>query len=157
MDNFRSSTLERHVSHHDHVDALRADAMQGEFQCAARKALNEKEEAVLVGLKAVYWAAKEQLPMHKYESRMSLLAQLQCLHVAQLAHGKNASYTSDVTANDMLDSIATVIRTEIDNKLIKSPFVSLFIDESTDIAVHTKLAIYAVFLIQKHLNHLLTL
>lgn len=116
--------------------------MQGEFQRAVRKALNEKEEAVLVGLKAVYWAAKEQLPMHKYESLMSLLAQLQCPHVAQLAHGKNATYTSDVTANDMLDSIATVIRNEIDNKLLKSPFVSLFIDESTEIAVHKKLAIY---------------
>ena len=76
------------MSHHDHVDALRADAMQGEFQRAVRKALNEKEEAVLVGLKALYWAAKEQLPMHRYESLMSLLAQLQCPHIAQLAHGK---------------------------------------------------------------------
>lgn len=117
--------------------------MQGEFQRAVRKALNEKEEAVLVGLKAVYWAAKEQLPLHKYESLMSLLAQLQCPHVAQLAHGKNATYTSDVTANDMLDSIATVLRNEIDNKLLKSPSVSLFIDESTEIAVHKKLAIYS--------------
>lgn len=130
------------MCHHDHVDTLRADAMQGEFQRVVRKALNEKEEAVLVGLKAVYWVAKEQLPMHKYESLTSLLAQLQCLHVAQLAHGKNATYKSDVTANDMLDSIATVIRNEIDNKLLKSPFVGLFIDESTDIAVHKKLAIY---------------
>jgi len=140
--NFRSSTRERHVAHHDHVDALRADAMQGEFQRAARKALNEKEEAVLVGLKAVYWVAEEQLPMHKYESLMSLLAQLQCRYVGHLARGKHATYTSDVTANDMLDSIATVIRNGIDNKLLKSPFVSLFIDESTDIAVHKKLAIY---------------
>ena len=32
--NFRSSTLEGHVAHHDHADALRADAMQGEFQRA---------------------------------------------------------------------------------------------------------------------------
>ena len=104
---FRSSTLEQHVSHHDHVNTLRADAMQGEFERAVRKALYEKEEAVLVGLKAVYWAMKEQLPMHKYEGFMSLLAQLQCPHIAQLTHGKSASYTSNVTANDMLDSIAT--------------------------------------------------
>ena len=90
-DNFRSSTLERHVSLHDEVDALRADAMQGEFQRAVRKALNEKEEAVLVELKAIYWAAKEQLAMQKYESLMSLLAQLQCPHVAQLAHGKKCN------------------------------------------------------------------
>ena len=32
--NFQSSTLERHVAHHDHADALRADAMQCEFQRA---------------------------------------------------------------------------------------------------------------------------
>ena len=49
MNNFRSSTLERYVAHHDHADTLRADAMQGEFQHAVRKALNVKEEAVLVG------------------------------------------------------------------------------------------------------------
>ena len=90
--------------------------------------------------------------MHKYESLMSLLAQLQCPHVAQLTHGKNATYTSDVTANDMLDSIATVIRNEIDNKLLKSPFVSLFIDESTDIAVHKKLAIYGRVLCRSYIS-----
>ena len=70
---FRFSTLEQHVAHHVHADALKADAMQGEFQRAVRKALKEKEEAVLVGLKAVYWVAKELLPIHKYESLMSLL------------------------------------------------------------------------------------
>ena len=58
-----------------HVDTLRADAKQSEFQYAVRKALNEKEWAVLVGLKAAYWAAKEQLPINKNESLISLLAQ----------------------------------------------------------------------------------
>ena len=108
-----------------------------------RKALNEKEEGVLVGLKVVYWVAKELLPIHKYECLMSLLVQLKCPHVGHLAHGKNATYASEVTANDMLDSIVTVIRNRTDNKLLTSPFVSLFIDESTDIAVRKKLAIYA--------------
>lgn len=46
----------------------------------------------------------------------------------------------------MLDSIATVIQNGIDNKLLSSPSVSLFIDESTDIAVHKKLAAYACVL-----------
>lgn len=46
----------------------------------------------------------------------------------------------------MLHSIAMVIRNGIDNKLLASPFVSLFIDESTDIAVHKKLAVYACVL-----------
>ena len=46
----------------------------------------------------------------KYESLMSLLVQLKCPHVGHLAHGKNATYASEVMANDILDSIATVIR-----------------------------------------------
>lgn len=78
------------MAHHDHADALRADAMQGEFLRAVRKALNKKE-AVLVGLKAVYWVVNELLLMHKYESLMSLLAQLKYLHVGHLAHGKNVT------------------------------------------------------------------
>ena len=55
--------------------------------------------------------------MHKYKSLMFLLAQLQCpyIQVGHLSHGKNATYTSEVTANDMLDSIDTVIRNGIDN------------------------------------------
>ena len=43
--------------------------------------------------------------------------------------------------NDMLDSIAAV--TIIDSKLVASLYVSLFIDESTDIAVQKKVATYA--------------
>lgn len=91
--NFRFSALGWQMAHHDHADALRADAMQGEFLRAVRKALNKKE-AVLVGLKAVYWVVNELLLMHKYESLMSLLAQLKCPHVGHLAHGKNVTYRS---------------------------------------------------------------
>lgn len=73
---------------------------------------------MLVGLKAVYWAAKEQLPINKNKSLISLLAQLQHPSIGNPSRGKNATYISDVTANDMLDSIVTVIRSGIDNKIV---------------------------------------
>ena len=56
--------------------------------------------------------------MHKYESLMSFLAQLQCQFVGHLSHGKKYNLQSDVTANNMLDSIAAVTRNGIDNKLL---------------------------------------
>jgi len=43
----------------------------------------------------------------------------------------------------MLESIATAIRKTIDSKLLRSPFISVFADESTDISVHKKLVVYA--------------
>ncbi|CAH3132777.1 unnamed protein product [Pocillopora meandrina] len=54
--NFRSSTLERHVAHHRQTTLW---PMGGEFQRAVREVLDEKEEAVLVELKPVNWAAEE--------------------------------------------------------------------------------------------------
>ena len=50
--------------------------MGGEFQRAVREVLDEKEEAVLVELKPVNWAAEEYFPVHKYKSLVSFLAQL---------------------------------------------------------------------------------
>ena len=46
-------------------------------------------------------------------------------------------------ANDMLQTIASVIRKDIDNKLLKSPFISVYADESTDIGMQKKLVVYA--------------
>ena len=56
---------------------------------------------------------------------------------------KNASYSSETTANDMLQSLASVIRSDIDTQLQNSPYVSVFADESTDIGCQKKLVIFA--------------
>ena len=68
--------------------------------------------------------------MHKYEHLTSFLAECECSYMSKLSHADNASYRSETTANDMLQSIATVIREKIDNKLLRSPFISIFADES---------------------------
>ena len=43
----------------------------------------------------------------------------------------------------MLETLATVIRKDIDNKLLRSPSMSFYADESTDIGMQKKLVVYA--------------
>lgn len=73
---------------------------------------------------------------------INLLKILNCWYVDKLCHSQTATYNSETTANDMLESIATAIRKTIDSKLLRFPFISVFADESTDISVHKKL-VYA--------------
>ena len=63
--NFRTSTLTRHAACGDHKAAVLAERMKGQLQEALDKAPSEKEGAVVIELKAVYWLAKENLPLHK--------------------------------------------------------------------------------------------
>ena len=141
--NLRTTTLDRHAAGGDHRAAIAAGNMQGDLRKAINKALSEKEKAVIVGLKAVYWLAKEQLPLHKYDSLMNLLIHLECPHIQKLKVSKATDYTSERSSNDMLNSLATCIRKQVDNQLLKSPFLSILADESTDISVTKNLVVFA--------------
>ena len=141
--NFRTSTLTRHAESKDHQASVLGENMQSDFAKAVEKVMSEKDKAISVALKAVYFLASEGLPMHKYEHLTSFLAECECPYMSKLSHADNASYRSETTANDMLQSVASVIREKIDNKLLRSPFISIFADESTDIGMEKKLVVYA--------------
>ena len=89
--NFCTSTLTRHAAC-DHKAVVLAESMKGQLQEALDKAPSEKEEVVVIGLKAVYWLAKENLPLHKYESLMKLLVNLRCPTVEKLNVSKAATF-----------------------------------------------------------------
>ena len=131
--NFHTSTLKRHAESKDHQASVLGENMQSDFAKAVEKVMSEKDKAISVALKAVYFLASEGLPMHKYEHLTSFMAECECPYMSKLSHADNASYRSETTANDMLQSIASVIREKIDNKLLRSPFISIFADKSTDI------------------------
>ena len=50
--------------------------------------------------------------------------------------GGNATYRSHQSAEGMQDAIATVLKFNIDKLVEASPFISLLIDESTDVSNH---------------------
>jgi hypothetical protein len=141
--NYRTSTLARHVASKDHQRAILAPDEQGHLKKSIENAHNKQEKAVIVAMKAVYWLAKEGIALSKYSSFIRFLKDLGVPDIDALDVNKHVDYTSYNTANDLLKSMSNVIDQEITEKLLKSPTVTIMTDESTDIANHHKLCISA--------------
>ena len=140
--NFKTSTLTRHADSKDHKEAVAAESMAGSFEKTVKKVLDEKEAAVVSALKVVFWMTKEDISIIKYESLLNLLEELDCPSIVSLKTGKKVTYSSDKAATEILESLAYVARQKVNNMINKSPYISLLCDESTDIGVHKKLAVY---------------
>ena len=141
--NYRTSTLVHHIESQDHRNALQEIEMAESFQEVVMNSVSSQEQAVVSGMRTVYWLAKEHIATEKYDSLMNLLKLQGCKDIENLNVAKNASYNSVQTAKDFQSVIAECIQDEITEKLHKSPFVSIMGDENTDIAVSKKLLIYA--------------
>jgi hypothetical protein len=74
------------------------------IEVVSKAALSDNESAIIVAFHCVYWLASEDLPMHKYGSMINLLKILNCWYVDKLCHSQTATYNSETTANDMLES-----------------------------------------------------
>ena len=60
--NFRTSTLKRHAESKDHQASVLGENMQSDFAKAVEKVMSEKDKAISVALKAVYFLASEVYP-----------------------------------------------------------------------------------------------
>ena len=65
-----------------------------------------------------------------------------CTALQNLEQGRNATYLSPQAADEILDCIVDAITADINQELQKSKYISVLIDESTDITVSKKLIIY---------------
>jgi hypothetical protein len=138
--NFRSSCLERHVKSATHREAVNETVNRKDYKKAAATALDKKDECITKCFRSVYWLVKERMPLSKYKSMYEFLkmqgVNLQALKV----HGDD--YSSRTSAQGMLDSIVYVVVKNVEEILRKAEFLSVLIDESTDICVNKKLVIY---------------
>ncbi len=142
-DNYRTSTLTRHIQSSDHKASLVAPQRREEMRKAVAKPLDREEKAILVGMKVAYWLAQEGLPLSKYGSLIRLLKFLRTPDIEGLSVNDRVNYESYYTATELVETMSDVFDTQVTEALQKSPFVTILTDESTDIAVHHKLSICA--------------
>ena len=116
------------------------------FTEAREKAVGEQAQGIITAMKGVYWLAKEEVATHKYSSLVDLFEDVGVESVKKMKVGENATYRSHHTAEGMQQSIHTVLQKEVDTLVQGSPFVSLLIDESTDISTTENLIIYSKLL-----------
>ena len=74
---------------------------------------------------------------------MNLLCELNVPFLENLSTPKS-TYTSDKAAGEMLESLAGVVRKETDERLQRSPFVTVLCDETSDVGTQKKLIMYAI-------------
>lgn len=144
--NFRTSTLERHMSSSDHQNALTDQRSQSSFQASFKSAFDKKKNSVISALRTVYWMCKEKIATLKYNSLLQLLKLQGCPDIVSLHSGDNATYESERAAEEFQDALNQVIENEMKQKLASASAVSLMCDESDDVSVHKKLVIFARFI-----------
>lgn len=140
-DNFRTSTLTRHLELSEHMRLVQAPAAQAEMKTAVAQVFSKEAMAVSVAFKAVFWLCRENISLIKYQSLMELLADLKVPNIEHLSCTEHTDYRSARSANDFLEVLSDMIDEEISLKARQSPVISIMTDESTDIVVHHKLAV----------------
>ena len=75
-DNFRTTSLQRHISSSDHKTAIAALSASKCFDIATVNAENKEQTDIIKRLQTVYWLAKKCIPLNKFTSLMSLEQQL---------------------------------------------------------------------------------
>ena len=107
-----------------------------------RKFMHHKEASVIVALKAALWITKEDIAIQSLINLISLLESRNGPNVASLKTGKTTTYQSDKSAVEFIAALATVVRDKVDSVILKSPYICILCDESTDISISKKLVVY---------------
>jgi hypothetical protein len=82
---------------------------KSDMQRTLASALSKKEEAVLKAMQTVYFQAKTDVANNKYQDTLEWLEFMSVAELANLASGKNCTYTSHHIMEDFQDSIAIVV------------------------------------------------
>ena len=117
--------------------------MKKSTELAFQHSSDQECQAFVTAMKAVYYVAKEHLPLTKYTSLINLFKSVKAEQVDLLKGGESTNYDSFYAASEFLEAIGDYFTEEINKKLASASVITLLCDESTDVATHKKLAIWA--------------
>ena len=93
------------------------------------------DAAIWTRIRCVWWLVKEDLAIHKFGSLLELELDAQDLTAPK-------SYRSDETAWDITVILAKYFRRLLKERLQKSPYFGIMVDETTDNSVNQQLILY---------------
>ena len=140
--NFQNTTLVRHASHTDHINAIKVPELKHNFAVCLKKGASDQDKAIIILFKTLEWLIKEDLPLAKFQSLVQLFNSLNVKDLEILNKSK-INYQSSESAYELLDCLAEDVRNKVREKLQKSEYVTVLTDESTDISNKKRQVIYA--------------
>lgn len=150
----RLESLVRHQQSDTHIMAVEKErklALASSFGRTVvglfEPVISGERRAMIARFKLVYWLCKEHIAhTTKFSSLVGLAKSLGVEYIDEVCKGANASYTSERFLCEVVQILAAVTHNSTFASMKKSPFFSILVDETTDVAVHRDLIIYAKFL-----------
>ncbi len=137
---FKTSALLRHANSKKHQAALSMQSLArtANIRRAVQHVLNADEQSVVASMKTAYFIAVQDLPLSKHSSLLSLLKNLECPAVS----GSKFNYSHSESISEFQEIMASIIEEDLLSKVQDSRFISIIIDESTDVSVQKRLILY---------------
>lgn len=100
--------------------------------------------ALQVVVRGVYWLCLESIAMMKIASLYKLVRSLPGM--PQLESVEDMSYVNSARCREFVMSLSSVLKGRLWADILASPFVSVLIDESTDVSTSENMIIYMIYL-----------
>ena len=141
---FKTSALTRHALSKKHQSAVSKEKLAPtcSITAAISNVVTANKEGVLCSMKTAYFMFKEDLATSKHSALMDFLKIQQC----PAACSSQYTYSHSHSVAEFHEVFCDVIQEEFLSKIRNSPYLSVIIDESTDISVHKKLIVYVKIL-----------
>ena len=143
--NFQNSTLLRHQDSKVHETSIKTLQMKSHFsrarsgaEIAKEHSSSEKIDSYVKQLRTVYMITKRDLPADVFTDIM----QLQCLNGL-----KSDFYKQPQIIMEFEECIEKSLFENLLEKIEKSDYIGVMLDETCDISIHKKLAIYVRYLV----------
>lgn len=133
----RSEVVHEHEASKMHRDASAARQTSQSVQKIGglfAKQFAQRDETVVMAMKLLFWICKENVALSKWNALKRLVDSLGVEDITRLHLSRNASYSSHVAREDMLEALYSVVKEETADILSNATFCCIMSDESTDVS-----------------------
>ena len=106
------------------------------------KQFAQRDDAVVVAMKLLFWLIKENITVEKWNSLKLLRESLGADEISCLSLTRNATYSGRPARDNMLSALYSVVRKTTLSVLSEATFSSVLSDETTDIANKGQLVVH---------------
>ncbi|XP_070537589.1 protein FAM200B-like [Ptychodera flava] len=144
----RLGSVKEHEQSAGHLDALKLELLSTTSHNIAEVIQPEVgHDAIVSAFKCLYFLAKRRIPhVANFEPLLDLLTQLGLTVKDDLHVAKNATYCSDHSVREMLHFLSSTMEDDTIQRVQKSDFFSIMLDETTDVSVEEQLTLNCRFL-----------
>ena len=134
----KKCVLGDHSKSKKHNKAVQDAKMRNVTAKAVLKEVLREDNGLTNTFRLVLWLAKEDIALLKIDSL--------CATLNRCSGSILSNYRNNHSAAEMATCLAEVLRGQLTEKVIASPFFSILVDESTDIVVHKQLITHVSYI-----------